>query len=534
MFVGAGGDVNTFLPCPRAAVGTKNITNKRSWIIARSMGRWFIRTLKDALRQDWGYWESKDAQDDLEAEIKAKFAKGYPKNNMLFEDTQAAVLYQSGEEVGRASLRDAEALDGLLRRFVNYETQELRNFREAVEGFAQEVPELALELRAIIEQQMKGNHRFKRIATAFLMFCQEAINPSVEMADVREMIIQHLLTQDIFVTVFDESQFHQENNIALKLGEVVSLFYRGATRRKIHHRILPYYTAIHARASQIHNHHEKQKFLKVLYEHFYKAYNPKAADRLGIVYTPNEIVRFMIEAADYLCFKHFGKTLGDKGVEILAPATGTGTFITELIEYLPESQLAYKYQDEIHRNEVAILPYYIANLNIEYTYQQKMGEYVEFENIVFVDTLDNMGFAYQGKQLDLFGLADENAERIKRQNEREVSVIIGNPPYNANQKNENENNKNRAYPEIDKRIKATYVDRVPWIICFGVSGSIGVSLLSAYPGTSVITYQPMIGTAFAVRCAKSSIANSLAPSLAPSQASPPKNRPFFWAASNSL
>jgi predicted helicase len=414
-------------------------------------------TLKDALRQDWGYWESKDAQDDLEAEIKAKFAKGYPKNNILFEDTQAAILYQSGEEVGRASLRDAEALDGLLRRFVNYETQELRDFREAVEGFAQEVPELALELRAIIEQQMKGNHRFKRAATAFLTLCQEAINPSVEMADVREMIIQHLLTQDIFVTVFDESQFHQENNIALKLGEVVSLFYRGATRRKIHHRILPYYTAIHARASQIHNHHEKQKFLKVLYEHFYKAYNPKAADRLGIVYTPNEIVRFMIEAADYLCFKHFCKTLGDKGVEILDPATGTGTFITELIEYLPESQLAYKYQHEIHCNEVAILPYYIANLNIEYTYQQKMGEYVEFENIVFVDTLDNMGFAYQGKQLDLFGLVDENAERIKRQNEREVSVIIGNPPYNANQKNENENNKNRAYPEIDKRIKATYV-----------------------------------------------------------------------------
>ena len=139
----------------------------------------------------------------------------------------------------------------------------------------------------------------------------------------------------------------------------------------------------------------KVVFLKVLYENFYKAYNPKAADRLGIVYTPNEIVRFMIEAADHLCFKHFGKTLGDEGVEILDPATGTGTFITELIEYLPPHQLEHKYKHELHCNEVSILPYYIANLNIEYTYKQKMGSYEPFENIVFVDTLDNMGFRTQ-------------------------------------------------------------------------------------------------------------------------------------------
>jgi predicted helicase len=195
--------------------------------------------------------------------------------------------------------------------------------------------------------------------------------------------------------------------------------------------------------------------LKAVYENFYKAYNPKAADRLGIVYTPNEIVRFMIESVDYLVHKNFGKLLADKDVEILEPATGTGTFITELIEYLPKDKLAYKYKHEIHCNEVAILPYYIANLNIEFAYKQKMGTYEEFENICFVDTLEHTSFDV--KQLDALALSIENSERIKRQNDRTISVIIGNPPYNAKQENFNHNNANRTYKAIDERLKATYV-----------------------------------------------------------------------------
>ena len=415
-------------------------------------------TLKDALRQDWGYWESKDEADDLDAEIQNKFAKGYPCNNILFEDTQTAVLYQACEEVARVNFMDAAALDALLTRFVSYESREVREFREAIEAFTRDIPALGEMLRSAIREQFEQNAKFQKAAKDFLELCQEAINPSMEMADVREMIVQHVLTEDIFITVFDEPQFHRENIIAHELGEVVGTFYKGQVRRQIDARIEGYTRAIKARAAQIYNHQEKQKFLKVLYENFYKAYNPKAADRLGIVYTPNEIVRFMIEAADHLCFKHFGRTLGDSGVEILDPATGTGTFITELIEYLPPHQLAHKYKHELHCNEVAILPYYIANLNIEYTYKQKMGAYEPFENIVFVDTLDNMGFKTgYVRQLGLFGLTDENSERIERQNKRDISVIIGNPPYNANQLNENENNKNREYPEIDKRIKETYI-----------------------------------------------------------------------------
>lgn len=416
-------------------------------------------TLKDALRQDWGYWESKDADDDLDSEIAKKFAKGYPQSNILFEDSQTAVLIQNGKEVGRVSFHDAPALDALLTRFIRYENSDLRQFRESLENFSRDVPLLAETLRQLIAEAFEHNLPFSIAANAFLALCHTSINTAMSMNDVREMIVQHILTEDIFITIFNEPQFHRENNIAHTLAELVSTFYKGAVRRTIDSKIGPYTQLIKARASQIANHHEKQKFLKVLYETFYKAYNPKAADRLGIVYTPNEIVRFMIEAADYLCFQHFEKTLGDKGVEILDPATGTGTFITELIEYLPKQQLQYKYEHELHCNEVSILPYYIANLNIEYSYKQKMGEYRPFENILFVDTLDNIGFnkapdaVYQPR----LGFSFENAERIKEQNKREISIIIGNPPYNTNQLNENENNKNRPYPEIDKRIKESYI-----------------------------------------------------------------------------
>ncbi len=414
-------------------------------------------TLKDALRQDWGFWESKDEKDTLEDEIKTKFSKGYPNFNILFEDTQTAVLYQGGNEVLRADFKDATALDALLTYFVSYEPKEVVEFHKAIELFSAEVGGLAVVLREIIESQVQTNPQFANALSEFLELSRKAINPKVEIADAREMIIQHVLTEDIFMRVFDEAEFHRENAIARKLQEVAGTFYTGETKRNIHAKIAPYYETINAKASQISDHHEKQKFLKALYGSFYKAYNPKAADRLGIVYTPDEIVRFMIEGADYLLDKHFGKTLGDLGVEILDPATGTGTFLTELIEHLPPAQLDYKYEHEIHCNEVAILPYYIANLNIEYTYKQKMGTFKEFENICFVDTLDNMWFEHTGKQLNFFGITDENAERIVKQNGKPLMLIIGNPPYYANQASENANNKSREYPEIDKRIKDTYI-----------------------------------------------------------------------------
>ncbi|QYX31441.1 type ISP restriction/modification enzyme [Sphaerospermopsis torques-reginae] len=412
-------------------------------------------TVKDALRLDWGYWESKDEYDNLDQEIEKKLNKGYPDSNILFEDSQTAVLIQSGTETMRVSMQDADALDGIINNFINFVRPEVQDFREAIEIFKQDIPIILDSLRKLIDCQEGNNQSFKSARNKFWELCKKSINPEITLLDIREMMIQHILTEDIFINIFSESQFHQENNVARELQGVISTFFTGSLKRNTLGSIERYYAVIKRTAANIVNHQEKQKFLKALYENFYKAYNPKAADRLGIVYTPNEIVRFMIESVDFLVHKHFGKLLADKDVEILDPATGTGTFITELIDYLPPHCLQHKYKQEIHCNEVAILPYYIANLNIEYTYKQKMGVYEEFENICFVDTLDNTLFA--GKQMDLFAMTLENTERIKRQNDRTISVIIGNPPYNAKQENFNDNNANRSYQNIDKLIKESYV-----------------------------------------------------------------------------
>lgn len=414
------------------------------------------------LRMPMGYWEAKDAHDDLNEEIAKKFKKGYPQDNIVFSDDTTFVLWQHRQEVMRCQVENTTALEKLLKLFFGFERPEIADFRAAVEQFKTDLPAVLTALRSMIDAQETSNGTFRQASARFLTHAQEAINPSLTDADVREMLIQHILTEEIFAKVFDDSDFHQHNNVARELYALEGAFFTGALKKQTLKGLEPYYAAIRAAAAQISSHGEKQTFLKVIYENFYKVYNAKAADRLGVVYTPNEIVRFMIDGADWLCQKHFDKNLIDKDVDILDPATGTGTYICELLEHFrgQPKKLAHKYQYELHANEVAILPYYVANLNIEATYAAITGEYAEFPNLCFVDTLDNVGLhtAARGTTADLFGsVSEENVARIKRQNARRISVVIGNPPYNANQANENDNNKNREYPQIDGRIKQTYI-----------------------------------------------------------------------------
>lgn len=416
------------------------------------------------LRVPFGYWEAKDEKDDLDEEIAFKFRRGYPQDNIIFEDSRTAVLIQHRQEVMRCAVDDPAQLERLLTLFFAYQRPEIAEFRKAMEQFRTDLPAVLTALRERIDAAQRDNAAYRTAAAAFLDHARATINPALNEADVREMLIQHVLTEEIFAKVFDEDDFHRQNNVAKALYALEGTFFTGGVKKNTLKALESYYAAIRAAAAQIGSHHEKQTFLKVIYEGFYKSYNPKAADRLGVVYTPNEIVRFMIHSADFLCRKHFGKGLIDKGVEILDPATGTGTFIAELIEYFrgQPAKLKAKYRDELHANEVAILPYYVANLNIEATYATVMGEYEEFPNLCFVDTLDNIGWGGRrgsaGPLGDLFGaVSDENVARIRRQNQRRISVVIGNPPYNANQQNENDNNKNRTYPAVDERIKNTYI-----------------------------------------------------------------------------
>ena len=423
-------------------------------------------TVKDSLRMARGYWEAKDIHDDLDAEIQKKFNSGYPRDNILFEDSETAVLFQNGNEAMRVDMGRPGDLHRLIRRFLDYELPEIEEFRQARQQFKADLPAVLENLRATLEEAEKDNASYQAGAGVFLNLCRQTISPAVSEADVREMVLQHILTQDIFLRVFGEDQFHRENNVARQLDALEQTFFTGDVRRQAIDRLRAYYGAIGRAADEIADYAEKQQFLKAIYEDFYQAYNPAAADRLGVVYTPNEVVDFIIRGADHLLQKHFGRRLADDNVQILDPATGTGTFTTSLINYLPEDRLEYKYRNEIHANEVAILPYYIANLNIEYAYKERTGKYLEFPNLCFVDTLDNMDWQQSGAtggsvtrqaSFNLGGLSEENWIRVQEQNEKSISVIIGNPPYNANQQNENDNNKNREYPEIDKRISDTYI-----------------------------------------------------------------------------
>ena len=423
-------------------------------------------TVKDRMRLSRGHWEAKDLHDNLDAEIQSKLRRGYPDDNIVFENSRTAVLVQRGTTAMKADMRNPGQLHRLIQSFLNYVTREVEEFRAAWDQFKKDLPNILAALREAVRYAAESND-YQAASTSFLELCHRTIGSQVSELDVQEMLIQHILTKDIFLRVFSEDQFHQENNVARQLDALAQTFFTGTLRRETVDELLPYYGAITGAAANIADYREKQRFLKAIYEDFYQTYNPAAADRLGVVYTPDEVVDFIIRGTDHLLQKHFGRSLASDNVQILDPAAGTGTFVTGLIDYLPPERLDYKYLNEIHANEVAILPYYIANLNIEYSYREKTGRFLDFPNLCFVDTLDNLGWQEAGatgaavqrqSEMLLGALSEENWIRVQEQNEKPISVIIGNPPYNDSAVLWGDGSANREYPEIDRRISETYVE----------------------------------------------------------------------------
>jgi predicted helicase len=418
--------------------------------------------LIDRLRLVHGWWEAKDEQDVLDVEIAAKLAKGYPSDNIIFEDTRTAVLLQGHEEISRCKIEQAKSFEKLLTQFFEYELPEVQNFRLARDKFLTELPDVSVALTQLLAQAHGENLQFNQQAQKFLALCQRSIGRNVTLQHLDEMLIQHILTDQVFRAVFPHSNFHRENHLAVAIGQLEDKFLRGETRMNLLKRLEPYFAAIRQAAASTVTSHEKQTFLKQVYEDFYTAYNPKDADKLGIVYTPQEAVRFIISGCDWLSQRHFDKYLIDKQVDILDPCTGTGTFIVDLLDFWrgQKKALINKFLHELHANEISILSYYIACLNIEQTFYEITEQWQEFKGLCFVNTLENLGFerVHEGATDDLFGsLTDENHSRIQSQNQRKIPVIIGNPPYNANQQNENDNNKNDIAVAIDQRIKDTYL-----------------------------------------------------------------------------
>jgi predicted helicase len=414
-----------------------------------------------------GFLEDKDSKDHLDKEIQEKRNKGYSFRNILFQDGKKAVLFQTlqGQEASiNVNIDDTQNFAPLLESFINYKDPDIVEFVNSYEQFKVAVPHLAGEIHEMIEEQYNSNSLFFREVNTFYRSLQETIGGSVTLSDVKEIIVQHIMTRDLFQTIL-QSSFNKFNSISKLIETIINSLGRQFDQ-KIQTQITPYYHALSYSLSKLHNIFYEAEVLKTFYEEFYKAYNPKQADTYGIVYTPIEVVNFMVAMSDSLLQEHFDKSLSFKGVKILDPCTGTGTFIAGLMQYFQKGDLPYKYQKDLHANELSILAYYIGSLYVERLYQNITGDlFKEFNNMCFVDTLDNVYADTIKKELDEggfegFGIGEmdeENAKKVAKQNKEELLVIIGNPPYNAHQANENQNNKNRAYEHIDKRIKNTYI-----------------------------------------------------------------------------
>ena len=299
-----------------------------------------------------------------------------------------------------------------------------------------------------MDEAIAGNTEYAVRVQRFLGMCRDVISGDMDEGDIRDMLVQHILTYRIFSMVYNERGFHHVNVVARELESLKEIL--GVADRQVN------YETMELIAESITNMEQRQEFLKKIYEMFYEKYDPAKADKDGIVYTPSEVVSFMVASTDQLLRKHFRKGLSDEGVTVLDPATGTGTFIVHILNQISLDKIEKKYAKELYANEISILPYYIAALNIENAYRERTGRYREFENICWMDTLDS-GVKDYGKLPSYF--ENDNVRRISRQQDSEIHVVIGNPPYNAVQTSFNNANPAERYPHIDEKIEQDYTNK---------------------------------------------------------------------------
>ncbi|WP_034878310.1 DEAD/DEAH box helicase [Enterococcus casseliflavus] len=297
----------------------------------------------------------------------------------------------------------------------------------------------------------------------FLKSLQHNINESIDEKQAIEMLAQHLITAPIFEALFGEYSFVNNNPVSEAMDKIVEELSRFGGFNKEQDELKEFYDSVKLRAEGIDNAEAKQRIIITLYDKFFSKGFKETTQRLGIVFTPVEVVDFIVKSVDDVLKKHFGKAIEDEGVHILDPFTGTGTFIVRTLHYLKDklangkitlADITRKYTQELHANEIVLLSYYIAAINIESTFaEMNHEEYKPFEGIVLTDTFES---TEQEDTLDdsFFGTNDE---RLKRQQKVPITVIIGNPPYSVGQSNANDNNQNVSHPKLNSRIAETYV-----------------------------------------------------------------------------
>lgn len=282
---------------------------------------------------------------------------------------------------------------------------------------------------------------------------RDDLNDSISNEEVIEMLAQHLITKPVFDALFSDYSFAQHNPMSLAMQAVLDVLQEHHLEKEAD-TLEKFYASVKMRAEGIDNAQGKQKIIVELYDKFFRNAFPKMTERLGIVYTPVEVVDFIIHSVNDILKSEFGQTLGSEGVHIIDPFTGTGTFITRLLQsgLIAPEQLKHKYKHEIHANEIVLLAYYIAAINIEAVYHSIVGgEYQPFEGICLTDTFQ----LYEKEDL-VDQILVKNSARRKRQKKLDIRVIMGNPPYSSGQNSANDNNQNVAYSYLDQRIRDTY------------------------------------------------------------------------------
>lgn len=301
----------------------------------------------------------------------------------------------------------------------------------------------------------------------FLSGLQKNINPSIDEAQAIEMLAQHIITQPIFDALFEGYSFVKSNAVSVAMQSMIESLEKGSNLAQQDETLQKFYESVRKRAEGIDNAEGKQRIIVELYDKFFKTAFPKMVEKLGIVYTPVEVVDFIIHSVNDILKKEFNRTLSDEGIHILDPFTGTGTFMVRLLQsgLIDLKDLERKYKYELHANEIVLLAYYIAAVNIENAYHDATPDpndgigkenYTPFEGIVLTDTFQ------LGETDDADKLFSEmfpgNSERVKRQKKAPLRVIIGNPPYSIGQKSANDNAQNLKYPKLEKRIADTYAE----------------------------------------------------------------------------
>ena len=376
---------------------------------------------------------------------------GFGSNALSPQDQQDAVDLNNADIAEQLEIRFSELKDGIYAKLV-----EKCGDRLYWENWAREVGDIARKFIERITQMVLKEGIHKEEFDEYLKGLQRDLNPTIDAPQAIEMLAQHIITRPVFDALFKEYEFVTNNAVSRSMQQIIELLEDEGLNKDLV-ALEKFYDSVRVNVGKIDNLGGKQTIIKNLYEKFFKGAFPLTVERLGIVYTPIECVDFIIHSVEYILNKEFGCSLTDENVHCIDPFTGTGTFVTRLLQsgiILPKDMLR-KYLNEIHCNELVLLAYYIADVNIESVFHDLMHpeKYIPYDGICLTDTFQ----LNENDNKALFSkLFKENSERVEIQKKAPIRVIMGNPPYSVGQKSANDNAQNLKYQNLEKRISETY------------------------------------------------------------------------------